>query len=169
MFQSLRDFSKTKAELQQKAKDIICESLREFMAAYPELKYFGWEQYAPYFNDGEPCTFHLQGFRIEPQDLNDESFTDPVARENVVKILAGVRRYNGNLAGEYDDNIFSDYQFNYNDRHHEEYANKFSTDLNDICGLLNDNDDMLEFAFGNDMTIKVSSSAIELSECGRHD
>lgn len=26
----------------------------------PTMKAFGWEQYTPYFNDGEPCTFRVR-------------------------------------------------------------------------------------------------------------
>jgi hypothetical protein len=28
--------------------------------AVPELKTISWTQYAPYFNDGDPCTFNIQ-------------------------------------------------------------------------------------------------------------
>lgn len=34
----------------------------------PYFTEFGWRQYTPYFNDGEPCTFGVHGFWIRTQD-----------------------------------------------------------------------------------------------------
>lgn len=36
---------------------------------YPELVQFSWNQYTPYFNDGEPCEFTA---RIDDLSINDE-------------------------------------------------------------------------------------------------
>lgn len=35
------------------------EACAEVFAAHPKLESFSWPQYAPYFNDGEPCEFSV--------------------------------------------------------------------------------------------------------------
>jgi hypothetical protein len=34
----------------------------------PTIASFGWHQYTPYFNDGEPCVFHTYGFWVRTVD-----------------------------------------------------------------------------------------------------
>lgn len=38
----------------------------------PEVEYFGWTQYTPYFNDGETCRFSAHGFWVVSPDQYDE-------------------------------------------------------------------------------------------------
>lgn len=48
-------------EAKQAAKDlfkkVFAECSSEVFNKFPTLVSFGWTQYTPYFNDGEPCTF----------------------------------------------------------------------------------------------------------------
>jgi hypothetical protein len=40
----------------------------------PTIKAFGWTQYTPYFNDGEPCTFGVHGawfLTVDDPDVDD--------------------------------------------------------------------------------------------------
>ncbi len=52
---------------------------------FPEVHDFGWRQFTPYFNDGEPCVFHGYGFwlrtaaDVDPErdleeDISEERF-----------------------------------------------------------------------------------------------
>ena len=36
----------------------------EIFAKYPEILKFGWTQYTPYFNDGDPCVFHYNAMYV---------------------------------------------------------------------------------------------------------
>lgn len=54
-------FEQEKSVLQRQAKSLFVEASKELFDEYPELKSFGWTQYAPYFNDGNPCVFSVNG------------------------------------------------------------------------------------------------------------
>lgn len=48
----------------------------------PTVIEFGWRQYTPYFNDGEPCTFSVSGLWVRTTDLaaaDDEEQDDDEA------------------------------------------------------------------------------------------
>ena len=38
-------------------KTLFSEMSTHVFSQFPTLKSFGWTQYTPYFNDGDPCTF----------------------------------------------------------------------------------------------------------------
>ena len=50
----LNDYKKAKAKLSDAKLHPYFEPLFE---KFPELESFSWTQYAPYFNDGDACTF----------------------------------------------------------------------------------------------------------------
>lgn len=44
-------------ELKTAAKDAFTDLSKDVFEANPALLSFGWDQYTPYFNDGDECTF----------------------------------------------------------------------------------------------------------------
>ncbi len=38
----------------------------------PSVGFFGWHQYTPYFNDGDPCVFSVHSLWAEPPGVTDE-------------------------------------------------------------------------------------------------
>ncbi|HKO83922.1 MAG TPA: hypothetical protein VJ140_05025 [Actinomycetota bacterium] len=42
----------------------------------PTIEAFGWRQYTPYFNDGEPCVFGAYGFWVLTTDTPEEPRED---------------------------------------------------------------------------------------------
>lgn len=67
---ALTDFENAKAEYQklvsEKGQAVIDELVKGVFEAHPEVEAIRWQQYTPYFNDGEPCVFGLNrlGFKI---------------------------------------------------------------------------------------------------------
>ena len=51
------EYEKAKAELQTKMKDGFKVLFKQFFEENPEVTFVGWNQYTPYFNDGEACVF----------------------------------------------------------------------------------------------------------------
>lgn len=92
------------AEFRQKMKDEGGEFFKEISAdiftEYPDLISFGWTQYTPYFNDGDPCTFsartdcpkiHVQGESEEDEDGEDfYSANDQSHRARVWRSVQGL-------------------------------------------------------------------------------
>ncbi len=57
-FKSLkRQLSDLKKEYMKAGKAAFGDESKTLFDKHPKLKEYGWRQYTPYFNDGEPCTF----------------------------------------------------------------------------------------------------------------
>ena len=48
---------KLKEEMLEASNKIFTEMTKVIFEEHPKVKSFGWNQYTPYFNDGETCTF----------------------------------------------------------------------------------------------------------------
>ena len=48
---------KLKEEMLEASNKIFTEMTKVIFEEHPKIKSFGWNQYTPYFNDGETCTF----------------------------------------------------------------------------------------------------------------
>lgn len=67
----------TEDMLKREALAALKEAFTEFFDNNPNIEAVRWNQYAPSFNDGEPCTFHVYGFTYKPSTpLEDEDDSD---------------------------------------------------------------------------------------------
>ena len=84
----LKDYKAAKKEFSRKAKAALKEVFQDFFAKHPEVQQVRWTQYAPYFNDGDECTFSVNEPRFfareAPADADEvdllgmiERATDP--------------------------------------------------------------------------------------------
>jgi hypothetical protein len=48
----------------------------------PTVKEFGWRQYTPYFNDGDPCEFGVSGLWVRLEGVEDEEDSWELEVEN---------------------------------------------------------------------------------------
>jgi hypothetical protein len=48
-------------QMEETAKGLFTEMAADLFAENPDLVSFGWTQYTPYFNDGDPCVFRCNG------------------------------------------------------------------------------------------------------------
>ncbi len=62
-----------KAEAAKIAQDAFKDGAAELFAAHPKLDSFGWQQYTPYFNDGDECVFSA---RTDYPNINGEDSDD---------------------------------------------------------------------------------------------
>lgn len=72
----LSEFNQYKQEFQSQAQEKFKEYFIEFWGKNPAIKAVIWTQYAPYFNDGDPCTFRVNAANFtnaEGDDLSDVS------------------------------------------------------------------------------------------------
>lgn len=57
-YQAIRsEISRLKTELHSLAQDIFTSESAGLFEKFPELDSFSWNQYTPYFNDGDECVF----------------------------------------------------------------------------------------------------------------
>jgi len=51
------EIAKLKSEAYGMSKDLLEECCKTVFEKYPKLECFSWNQYTPYFNDGDTCVF----------------------------------------------------------------------------------------------------------------
>ncbi len=73
--------------IKAEARDAFQAEFKTFLDAHPNVLGFVWEQYTPYFNDGDPCEFGVREIRVifntpeavkcvEDRELDDCSYDD---------------------------------------------------------------------------------------------
>lgn len=66
MSEDIKDVVAEFEEISKTFRETIQEKLKvafsKFFAEYPEFRSIEWNQYTPYFNDGEPCEFRVCDF-----------------------------------------------------------------------------------------------------------
>lgn len=67
MFESAKkmgnELAALKKQMESKGQAILRECFAEFFDAHPDVLAMQWTQYTPHFNDGDPCTFRVNGGR----------------------------------------------------------------------------------------------------------
>lgn len=66
----------TKKKMAECFKDYLKEGFGAIFEKYPKLKSLRWEQYAPYFNDGDACIFHVWHYFEDDDILFEDGFED---------------------------------------------------------------------------------------------
>lgn len=67
--QVIKQYCDMKAMLSAVTKEELSREFIRILKIYPQLSSLGWVQYAPHFNDGEPCEFSVHSLCY---DLKEE-------------------------------------------------------------------------------------------------
>ncbi len=77
VMETMRHLKKMKAEYNKKVAELgkkaINEVIQAFFKANPKIKAIQWEQYTPYFNDGDTCSFGVCEIKVS---FDGEEFYD---------------------------------------------------------------------------------------------
>jgi hypothetical protein len=65
-----------KSKMRKECQLVLKEGFKEFFANHPVVKAVCWEQYTPYFNDGDTCTFGVGEFWLKFDDSDDDEAYD---------------------------------------------------------------------------------------------
>lgn len=93
--------------MQKEGQKALKAEFAEFFEKNPSVKAVKWQQYTPYFNDGEPCEFSVREFYFEVDGVEcessdyDDGFFSTWSRGAPKTTVAAVRRLS-----EIDDEIF---------------------------------------------------------------
>ena len=150
----LSDFNQYKQQFQAQAQEKFRDYFVKFWETNPAIKAVIWSQYAPYFNDGDPCTFSVHGTyftNAEGGDLDDIS-------------------WGGDYYGE-NDSIWCDYSFGGEwgtpkpdglDGGSAEQLSKL------ICS--NEMESVMEMMFGSDSKVIATREGFQVEDItGEHD
>ena len=74
------EIKKLKEEMLEASNKIFTDLTKTIFEENPKVKSFGWNQYTPYFNDGETCTFsantdyiYVNGVSVDESDWISET------------------------------------------------------------------------------------------------
>jgi hypothetical protein len=67
------EINKLKKEMLEASNKIFTDLTKTIFEDHPKIKSFGWNQYTPYFNDGDTCTFSAN---VDYIYINGESVDD---------------------------------------------------------------------------------------------
>ena len=120
--------------------DDFVDRFAEVFSKYPKLNSFSWNQYTPYFNDGDECVFRVNTDSLIPD------FTDEPGEDHDYEYTKGDRIWNSR-ASKYEDVPVSDEKKLNNEAYDEIYA---------IISAIDD--DTMEATYGNHITVTVSKN-----------
>lgn len=55
----MKEVKKLQKKMERELQKMISSAVQEFFENHPGVISFRWQQYTPYFNDGEPCYFSV--------------------------------------------------------------------------------------------------------------
>ncbi len=151
------EFGVLRKTFQDKAQTGLTNGILEFFAENPEIEYLRWTQYAPYFNDGDPCVFHVY---------------------DVHAFLTAQARADFGLDAESEDDVEGHlYEIcRWDMREHKYvYASGRAKELEDAVGefekALKSLDDFLDTMYGSDTEVRVYRDGHTETEdySGSHD
>lgn len=142
MFEDLDVLVEAKRKYETAAKAIIKEVLQKFMVEVPAVKAIAWNQFTPYFNDGDTCTFHMGDVYATHEEIDSED---------------GVNLYDEPWAelGDYYINKYGQIG---------SFSTEDSHKLMDLANRLGDLQDELQDIFGDHMTVLVTKKGVETFE-----
>lgn len=156
------DYNARLEEMQTALTTTIREAFKEIFNQAPNLYMICWNQYAPYFNDGDPCEFGVNEMYAVHKDYVDsenfEEFSSPYSFEDEED---SIFRMDNPTWG--DEAIARYASFNKEEKKEIETINKFLNDISQIP------DDVFKAAFGDDNTVYVFADRIVTEEYGDHD
>jgi hypothetical protein len=132
------------------------EVFKEFWALNPGITAVVWTQYAPYFNDGDPCEFSVH-------EVAFTNATGEVLNENIDSIAWA----------DYDDEgedgffSFADYSVERILKENPEFASEVNQEsIKALSTLLNSSvmEDIMEATFGNDALVIATREGFEVQE-----
>ncbi len=125
--------------IEDEGEAILKKAFTEFFAAHPDCEAIRWTQYAPYFNDGEPCEFSVHEFEYKFA-AGDEAASEEADSEEDEE--------------NEDDDDYEEWQIT---EAQAEFCGEFE-------GQFSDHEDMLKLVFGDDTRVTATREGFECDE-----
>ena len=160
--EQLKELKKLKDDYINKMKTegatIIKQISDEVFSAMPEIYAFGWTQYAPYFNDGDPCIFGVN---------------DPVAWFSKESAEDG-NFWEGDIEGHILGKYITSNRPKKDDWAYKEQLENIEPDrvirLKECFDAISGNDDLMEMVFGDSVSVLFTRDSDEaIVEACDHD
>ena len=181
-----KSLEEQKAKFLKDNQKIFKDIVKSFFAECPEIQVVAWDQYTPYFMDGEECTFsvHDQYFVLEgwhkdnatgrAWQIDDGEMEDPETGDMIEVITFKTGRPGDNL-----DKVLENYDSHGSKvewyvkraselRKQEEKYPGYYDKISSFEKLIGDNEDLMREIFGDHSTVYLMPDEIIIEECD-HD
>ena len=148
---SKEEINSIKKELSKKIQDNFHGLAKELFNIYPELTSIGWEQYTPYFNDGEECTF--RSHHDDPNINGVDCYGDRDLDEGAIDIMKNCKETYRDSSTEWKDVPNPEF-----DPYYKEIVDTVRNFLSQF-----DDDDMLDL-FDNHVSVKITAEGFSVEE-----
>ncbi len=152
--QKQSEIKKIQEELKQKSGEIFKSSFIKIFEDNPNLESFSWNQWTPYFNDGDTCYFsaHTDYIYVNDELVDECDWYQPNIIKSYGQYNSTSRKYEGRVEEANPD-----------------FDPQMSESVDQIVQILNlFDDDFYLQQFGDHMQVKVTRDGIHTSECD-HD
>lgn len=150
---------KLQEEIRDKAKVTMQSVFKDFFEKYPEVRFLYWNQYTPYFNDGEECYFSVNDLyagnqlavdeEVSGYDLENYKYLPFLEEPTSVD-----RRFYPEESQKWD-NLDSDVK---------ERAKMYGRDYEALANFISSLDEHLKVMFGDHVEIIVNREGIQVNE-----
>lgn len=104
-------YEEEQAKLQKLGEEQFKEISQDFFNKYPTLENFSWNQYTPYFCDGDLCEFGVNSYSLAVNGSSefDDDFIEKKKDKEFNKIHKELTKFVGSFPEEILKNIFGDH------------------------------------------------------------
>lgn len=129
---------------------LVHREFAAFFAANPDVKAVVWNQYTPYFNDGEACEFGVHDFYGSHKELTDEGVKKlPTYVEEEEGFESGYNYHYYSAEGQGRDSKYFEGAGYPLDQEKYALLKRVDDAVDTIARRLRPHDDLLEIAFGD--------------------
>jgi hypothetical protein len=153
-----KDYMKKVREEGEKA---LKGAFQSFFEQHPEIEAVAWNQYTPYFNDGDACVFHVRELNFRFKGTSDESYNQFCWGDDHPWYTAwGL----GSAAeGRYVEKLPDEVRKLVIDG-----ATKVQAGAKEFASTLNKHEDLFEMTFGDHVTVIATPDKFTVNDCS-HD
>jgi hypothetical protein len=147
----------------ENGSEILVNYIKSIMLEYPEVKSIYWNQYAPYFNDGEACTFSVNDYSLKINGYDSDNYNKDNIDESLVNVFTNSekRMYQKREDGTSIYNLPQIDNVNYNERHAD-----IIIAVNKIFSIP---EEIFESLYGDGTEMTATIDGIEVNEYDDHD
>lgn len=99
------EFNRYQEEFQKKAQDMLKVAFTEFFEQNPNIAALRWNQYTPYFNDGDECIFSVHELSYQVASEEDDEFHEAWYDEAHPEEQAAAKEF-GSLIQTIPDDVY---------------------------------------------------------------
>jgi hypothetical protein len=158
-------------EMRASLTETLRSAFKEIFAQSPNLYMITWTQYAPYFNDGDPCEFSVhEMYAVHRNVLNDENY-DEDSLPSPYEFEDDLAQYRMEKPSDF---YFKKYASDPRVTEWNSYSQEVKNEIEEVNKFLkiiaSVDEDVFKAAFGEDNAIYVFADRIVTEDySGNHD